>query len=40
MEELLAKAATDEPSKEKRNVPGTVELPAWVRYPSWKGYGS
>jgi hypothetical protein len=40
MEELLARAATEEPSKEKRNVPGTVELPAWVRYPGWKGYGS
>jgi hypothetical protein len=39
MEEILAKAATEEPSKDKRNVPGTADLPAWVRYPGWKGYG-
>jgi hypothetical protein len=38
MEEILALAATEEPGADKRNVPGTLELPAWVRYPGWKGY--
>jgi len=38
MEELLVTAATQEPSADKRNVPSTVELPAWKRYPGWKGY--
>lgn len=40
MEELLARAATEEPGVDKKNVPSTLEMPAWKRYPGWKGYGS
>lgn len=39
MEELMARALTEEPGKDKKNVPSTMELPAWKRYPGWKGYG-
>lgn len=36
-EALLAKAATEEPSPDKPNMPSTAEMPAWKRYPDWKG---
>jgi hypothetical protein len=39
MEELLVKALTEEPSKDKKNMPSTLEMPAWKRYPAWKHYG-
>lgn len=39
-EEVMAMAATTEPSVEKQNMPSTAELPAWRRYPGWKGYSS
>jgi hypothetical protein len=39
MEEMLRRAAIEEPSVNKRNQPSTADLPAWKRYPGWKKYG-
>lgn len=39
-EYLQAQALTSEPSEEKPCRPSTVEIPAWTRYPGWKGYNS
>jgi len=39
IEELMARAATQEPSPDKLHQPSTMEMPAWKRYPGWKGYG-
>ncbi len=36
-EALMARAATEEPDPDKPNVPSGVDLPAWKRYPGWKG---
>lgn len=38
MEEMLAKAATQEPSASNPCQPSTMEMPAWKRYPGWSGY--
>ncbi len=38
LEELMAKAVTEEPSPDKPAVPSTHEMQAWRRYPGWKGY--
>lgn len=35
LEELQARSATEEPSIDKPNMPGTPELPAWKRYNGW-----
>lgn len=37
MEDLLAKAATEEPAEDKPNMPSTPEMQAWRRYEHWKG---
>lgn len=37
-ENLRATANSVEPSTDRPNVPCTAELPAWSRYPGWKGY--
>jgi len=37
LEELQAKAAVEEPSVDKANMPGTPEIPAWRRYRGWWG---
>jgi|GEM_PF-4288821 len=39
-EYLQAEALTSEPSVDKQCRPSTVEIPAWTRYPGWKGYNS
>lgn len=38
LEEIQANGANQEPSEDKPNVPSTQEMPAWKRYPGWKGY--
>jgi hypothetical protein len=38
LEELLARAETEEPHVDKPHQPSTPDTPAWVRYPGWKGY--
>jgi len=40
MEEMMAKAAAEEPDPTNPNKPSTVEMPAWKRYPQWKGYNN
>ena len=37
-EEYIESMANTEPSADRNCVPSTPELPAWVRYPGWKGY--
>ena len=36
MEEIMAKANTEEPDVNKPNVPSTPEMQAWRRYDGWK----
>lgn len=38
MEEMIARAATQEPSPNNPCQPSTMETPAWKRYPGWSGY--
>lgn len=38
LEELMLRAATEEPSEDKPPVPSTQEIQSWRRYPGWKGY--
>ena len=39
-EYLQAEALRSEPSTEKPCRPSTAEIPAWTRYPGWKGFNS
>lgn len=39
-EYLQAEALRSEPSEEKPCRPSTVEIPAWTRFPGWKGFNS
>lgn len=39
MEEMMERAATMEPSVDNPHQQSTPEMPAWKRYPGWKGYG-
>jgi hypothetical protein len=38
MEELQARAVTEEPGVDKPNMPGTPEMPAWKRYSGWTNH--
>jgi hypothetical protein len=38
LEEMMARAATEEPSATKPCQASTMEMPAWRRYPGWKGF--
>jgi hypothetical protein len=39
--EMAMKAAhTTDPDPEQPNRPSSMELPAWKRYPGWRGYGN
>jgi hypothetical protein len=38
METLMIRASTQEPSVDNEHQPSTMEMPAWKRYPNWKGY--
>lgn len=40
VEELMARAATQEPSASEPARASTQELQSWKRYPGWKGYSS
>jgi hypothetical protein len=37
LEDIMARAATEEPSSEKPNHPSSSELPAWKRFDGWWG---
>ena len=39
LEELMVRAATQEPAVDKIHQPSTMEMQSWRRYPGWKGYG-
>lgn len=40
VEDVMARAATQEPSVNSSPAPSTPELQSWRRYPGWKGYSS
>ena len=39
MEEMMIRASTMEPHVDNPHQISTPELPAWKRYPGWKGFG-
>ena len=38
MEEMMRRAAEEEPSADRPCQASTADLPSWKRYPGWKGY--
>ncbi len=39
-EAMMKLTHTTDPSPDQQNRPSSKELPAWTRFPGWKGYGN